>query len=64
MDGGSQMSGSGVSDRGVKGGKVRGGGGGVHWLWIEFLCRGHSYILSLKHCRKGHFGGVRIGHVM
>ena len=30
VDGGSQMSGSGVSDRGVKGGKVRGGGRDVH----------------------------------
>ena len=37
VDGGSQMSGSGVSDRGVKGGKVCGGGGDVHWVWIEFL---------------------------
>ena len=41
VDGGSQMSGSGVSDRGVKGGKVRGGGRDVHWFWIEVLCGGH-----------------------
>ena len=63
VDGRSQMSGSGVPDRSVKGGKVRGGGRDVHWVGIEVLCVGHSYILSLKHCLKGEMGEMRICHV-
>ena len=52
-----------MSDRGVEGGEVFGRGAGVNQICIEFMRRGHSYILSLKHFHKGHFGGVCRGHV-